>query len=114
MNTRIASLASHLKKKPATSPRVTTPTVLQMELFVNDVLRQSANTRDLIVDIPGMIEMSSSVMTLRAGDIIASGTPAGVGPLREADRVTIKIDQVGSMALNVIQDRSSAHGVWRK
>ena len=53
---------------------------LQGTLWVNGEVKQDANTRDLVLDIPGMIEMASSVMTLYPGDIIATGTPAGVGP----------------------------------
>jgi 2-keto-4-pentenoate hydratase/2-oxohepta-3-ene-1,7-dioic acid hydratase in catechol pathway len=50
---------------------------LQGRLWVNGELRQDANTRDLVLDIPGMIEIAASVMTLYPGDIIATGTPAG-------------------------------------
>ena len=52
---------------------------IDLELSVNGELRQKANTRDLIVGVAEMIAMASSVMTLYPGDIIASGTPAGVG-----------------------------------
>src|SRR5438094_910142 len=55
---------------------------LQGRLWINGELKQDANTRDLVLDIPGMIEMAASVMTLFPGDIIAAGTPAGVGPMR--------------------------------
>ena len=64
---------------------------IDLELSVNGDLRQKANTRNLIVDVPEMIAMASSVMTLYPGDVIASGTPAGVGPLRAGDRVAIRI-----------------------
>ena len=72
---------------------------LQARLWVNDELRQDANTRDLILDIPGMIELASRVATLLPGDIIATGTPEGVGPVRPGDRVRIAIDNVGEMTL---------------
>jgi 2-keto-4-pentenoate hydratase/2-oxohepta-3-ene-1,7-dioic acid hydratase in catechol pathway len=97
-----------------TSDEVASPETLQMELAVNGVIRQRANTRDLIVDIPAMIEMASSVMTLFPGDIIASGTPSGVGPLHAGDKVTIAIENVGSMELDVIQSDEHPHAVWRK
>jgi 2-keto-4-pentenoate hydratase/2-oxohepta-3-ene-1,7-dioic acid hydratase in catechol pathway len=97
-----------------TSDEVASPETLQMELAVNGVIRQRANTRDLIVDIPAMIEMASSVMTLFPGDIIASGTPSGVGPLHAGDKVTIAIENVGSMDLDVIQSDEPPHAVWRK
>jgi len=85
---------------------------IDLQLKVNGELRQSANTRDLIVDIPGMIAMASSVMTLQPGDVIASGTPAGVGPVHEGDEVTISITGVGAMRLRVIQGSSGRHPVW--
>jgi 2-keto-4-pentenoate hydratase/2-oxohepta-3-ene-1,7-dioic acid hydratase in catechol pathway len=72
---------------------------------VNDELRQSANTRDLIFDIPTIIETASASMTLETGDIIATGTPAGVGIgfkpprfLRASDVVRISIGGVGEIA----------------
>ena len=87
---------------------------IALELKVNGELRQKANTRDLIVGVPEMIAMASSVMTLYPGDVIASGTPAGVGPLRSGDRVTIRIAGVGEMALDVRQGDDGAHPVWNK
>jgi 2-keto-4-pentenoate hydratase/2-oxohepta-3-ene-1,7-dioic acid hydratase in catechol pathway len=85
-----------------TADEVPNPDSLETKLWVNDELRQNANTRDLIVDIPGMIELSSRVATLFPGDIIATGTPAGVGPIRRGDRVRIAIDHVGEMTLPVV------------
>lgn len=87
---------------------------IDLELTVNGELRQSASTRDLIVGVPEMIAMASSVMTLYPGDVIASGTPAGVGPLRANDRLAIRISGVGEMALDVKQGNSGAHPVWTK
>jgi len=84
-----------------TSDEVPDPGNLQTRLWVNDELRQDANTKDLIVDIPGMIEQCSKVATLYPGDIIAAGTPAGVGPVQRGDRVRIEIEHVGEMTLIV-------------
>lgn len=77
---------------------------LQARLWVNDELKQNANTQDLILDIPGMIELASRVATLLPGDIIATGTPEGVGPVKPGDRVRIAIDHVGEMNLNAIAE----------
>ncbi|BBQ01346.1 hypothetical protein BSFA1_64740 (plasmid) [Burkholderia sp. SFA1] len=85
---------------------------IEMRLFVNGEERQSASTRNLIVDIPEMIAMSSAVMTLEPGDIIASGTPAGVGPVEDGDVLEIVIDGVGAMTLQVRQGELGAHAVW--
>lgn len=97
-----------------TSDEVSSPAGLQMELTVNGEVRQRANTRDMIVDIPAMIAMASAVMTLYPGDIIASGTPAGVGPIDAGDRVGIQIENVGSMLLTVSRSTEAPHPVWRK
>ena len=79
------------------------PQALRGRLWVNDELRQDANTRDLVLDIPGMIEVASHIMTLEPGDIIAAGTPAGVGPLKGGDVVRIEFERIGSMTMNVVQ-----------
>jgi 2-keto-4-pentenoate hydratase/2-oxohepta-3-ene-1,7-dioic acid hydratase in catechol pathway len=76
---------------------------LNLRLWVNGELRQDANTRDLILDVPNMVAMASSVATLYPGDIIASGTPAGVGPIKAGDQVTIEIERVGRMSVLVEQ-----------
>lgn len=86
-----------------TADEVGDPNGIGMRLWVNDELRQDANTRDLVLDIPGMIEMASAVMTLHPGDIIATGTPAGVGPVVAGDRIRIEIERVGGMTVDVVQ-----------
>ncbi|WP_027940536.1 fumarylacetoacetate hydrolase family protein [Amycolatopsis taiwanensis] len=91
-----------------TADEVGDPTALEMQLWVNDDLRQHANTRDLVLDIPGMIEMASAVMTLHPGDIIATGTPAGVGPVSDGDTIRIRIDRVGEMSVPVRQGDAGA------
>ena len=79
------------------------PNALQGRLWVNDELRQDANTRDLVLDIPGMIEVASHIMTLEPGDIIACGTPAGVGPIKGGDVVRIEFERIGGMTMKVVQ-----------
>ena len=86
-----------------TADEVGDPSALDLKLWVNDGLRQHANTRDLIVDVPNMVSMASSVTTLFPGDVIASGTPAGVGPIKAGDTVTIEVERVGRMTVSVVQ-----------
>jgi 2-keto-4-pentenoate hydratase/2-oxohepta-3-ene-1,7-dioic acid hydratase in catechol pathway len=88
------------------------PTQLQGRLWVNGELRQDANTRDLIVDIPGMIEIASHIMTLEPGDIIAAGTPAGVGPIRGGDQVKIEFERIGSMTVSVVQSSGGKASIF--
>jgi 2-keto-4-pentenoate hydratase/2-oxohepta-3-ene-1,7-dioic acid hydratase in catechol pathway len=74
---------------------------IELRLWVNGVSRQNAFARDMIVGIAESVELCSAVMTLEPGDVIASGTMAGVGPLSAGDEVRIAIDRVGSMTLPV-------------
>jgi 2-keto-4-pentenoate hydratase/2-oxohepta-3-ene-1,7-dioic acid hydratase in catechol pathway len=95
-----------------TADELVDPTALDMKLWVNDELRQSANTSDLVLDIPGMIETASAVMTLYPGDIIATGTPAGVGPVSDGDTIRIAIEGIGEMSVPVIQGEQGATDVF--
>ncbi len=84
-----------------TADEVADPHALRNQLWVNGQPKQDANTRDMIVNIPALIELISSVMTLNPGDVIASGTPEGVGPIAPGDKVRIAIESVGEMTLPV-------------
>ena len=97
-----------------TADEVPDPANIDIELTVNGQLKQKANTSAMIVDVPEMIAMASSVMTLEPGDIIASGTPEGVGPMEPGDVVVIKIAHVGEMHLKCVRGEGAAHRVWKK
>jgi 2-keto-4-pentenoate hydratase/2-oxohepta-3-ene-1,7-dioic acid hydratase in catechol pathway len=80
------------------------PENLDVKCWVNDELRQDANTRDLIFDIPSLISTISAGLTLMPGDIIATGTPVGVGIgfnppkfLKTGDVVSISIGGLGTL-----------------
>jgi 2-keto-4-pentenoate hydratase/2-oxohepta-3-ene-1,7-dioic acid hydratase in catechol pathway len=75
---------------------------LDIEGWVNLDKRQSSNTRQLIFPLRDIVAFVSSVMTLLPGDVIATGTPAGVGPLKAGDRVTVKIAGIGELVNPVI------------
>ena len=68
---------------------------LAIECRVNGEARQRGNTRDLIFPVPELVRFISSVMTLEPGDVIASGTPAGVAPVEVGDRIEIEIEGIG-------------------
>lgn len=70
---------------------------LQVRAYVNGNLRQDSRTRELIFTIPELIEFISSVMTLLPGDIISTGTPSGIGPIRPGDQVTVHVEGVGAL-----------------
>lgn len=71
---------------------------------VNDTVRQMASTRDMIFSIQQIIAYVSSIMTLEAGDLILTGTPAGVGPLEDGDRVNVTIEGIGEIENWVVND----------
>ena len=71
---------------------------LNIETRVNGKVVQQGNTRDMVFDVPYLIEYISSVMTLLPGDVIMTGTPAGVGPIEAGDRVECEIEGIGSLA----------------
>jgi 2-keto-4-pentenoate hydratase/2-oxohepta-3-ene-1,7-dioic acid hydratase in catechol pathway len=84
------------------------PAALEVRCWVNGELRQHANTRDLIFDIPTLIETISAGITLYPGDIISTGTQAGVGIgfkpprwLQRGDTVRIDIDGIGSLTNSI-------------
>ena len=64
---------------------------------VNGQLRQMASTRDMVFSVPELVAFISSVMTLEPGDLILTGTPAGVGPLVAGDQVTAEIEGIGQI-----------------
>ena len=97
-----------------TADEVPDPSSMEMKLWVNDDLRQHANTRDLIVDMRQMVAVASSASTLQPGDLIATGTPAGVGPVRDGDVITIEVAHVGRMSVKVMQGTRGANVVFEK
>ena len=73
------------------------PTDLRLTAAVNGEVRQDGRTSQMIFDIATLIEFMSGVMTLLPGDVILTGTPAGVGPIVDGDSVTIDIEGIGAL-----------------
>jgi 2,4-diketo-3-deoxy-L-fuconate hydrolase len=85
-----------------TADELSDPANLQLTLSVNGETRQQASTADLVIDLEGLIEMASSFYTLHPGDLLFTGTPAGVGPVTAGDTITAEISQIGSMTVQVL------------
>ncbi|MFN3383479.1 MAG: fumarylacetoacetate hydrolase family protein [Archaeoglobaceae archaeon] len=68
---------------------------LRIETRVNGVVKQRSSTSNMIFDVPTLIEFVSSIMTLEAFDVIATGTPAGIGALKVGDFVEVEIEKIG-------------------
>jgi len=85
----------------ATADAVANPAALDLLLTVNGERRQQANTRDLILSIPELIEFAASFYTLHPGDVLLTGTPEGVGPVQPGDRLVAEIQGIGRMEVAV-------------
>jgi 2-keto-4-pentenoate hydratase/2-oxohepta-3-ene-1,7-dioic acid hydratase in catechol pathway len=79
------------------------PSALHVKTFLNGKLRQSGNTRNLIFTVPFLVRFISRIMTLFPGDIISTGTPAGVGPMQPGDRVDVQIEGIGTLSNQVMR-----------
>lgn len=84
-----------------TADEISDPANLDFQIAVNGEVKQRANTRDLIIGIPELIEFASSFYTLRPGDVIFTGTPEGVGPVAAGDVMVAEFDKIGSMKVAV-------------
>jgi 5-carboxymethyl-2-hydroxymuconate isomerase len=83
--------------------RVSNPQNLNIRLTVNGELRQDGCTEMMIYPIPALISYMSGIFTLEPGDVILTGTPAGVGQLLHGDDVEVEIPQVGTLRVRVVQ-----------
>jgi 2-keto-4-pentenoate hydratase/2-oxohepta-3-ene-1,7-dioic acid hydratase in catechol pathway len=78
------------------------PADVTVETFVNGVRKQSGHTSQMMFTVDAIIRYIAQVMTLEPGDVIATGTPAGVGPLAAADVVEVSVSGIGTLRNPVI------------
>jgi len=92
-------------------PFISNPELDVSDLFiqtrVNGELRQDSRTSNLIFNVPQLIEFISRIMTLEPGDVIATGTPPGVGELHVGDEVEVEIESIGILKNSVVKARNS-------
>jgi len=79
-------------------------TQLELRTFVNGTLQQRGNTRDLVTDIPALIEYLSGFMTLAPGDVILTGTPEGIVNVNAGDEVVCEIEDIGRLVNTIVGD----------
>lgn len=84
-----------------TADEIANPDALDLSLHVNGDLRQHSNTSQLVLDVAGLIEMASAMYTLLPGDVIMTGTPAGVGPVKPGDTIWASVQGVGEARVRV-------------
>jgi 2-keto-4-pentenoate hydratase/2-oxohepta-3-ene-1,7-dioic acid hydratase in catechol pathway len=73
------------------------PYALTLETYLNGELKQQAHTSQLIFPVYELVSFISHVMTLLPGDVIATGTPGGIGPMQPGDTVEVKIENIGTL-----------------
>jgi 2-keto-4-pentenoate hydratase/2-oxohepta-3-ene-1,7-dioic acid hydratase in catechol pathway len=75
---------------------------LEVRCEVNDEVRQLGRTKDMVFDVPTLVSYASHVMTLLPGDVLLTGTPAGVSPIVDGDTVTVSIEGIGLLSNRVV------------
>jgi 2-keto-4-pentenoate hydratase/2-oxohepta-3-ene-1,7-dioic acid hydratase in catechol pathway len=81
---------------------------LAVHTLVNGEVRQQARTSQLEHGVAELLAFASRVMTLLPGDVLLTGTPAGVGPLAAGDRVEVEVEGVGVLANEVVAERPAS------
>ena len=88
------------------------PADLLIQSYLNGERRQSSRTSQLIFSVPELVSFISGVMTLEPGDLIITGTPAGIGPMKPGDEIEVRIEKIGSLK-NVVQKTDNHGGTLR-
>ncbi len=78
------------------------PSALSLRTTVNGEVRQDGTTADMLLDVAACVSWVSQTMTLLPGDVVLTGTPAGVGPLQAGDEVTVSIEGIGSLSTRIV------------
>ena len=78
------------------------PHNLKIDLKLNGEIKQSSNTKHLLFKIPKLVEYISTFFTLEAGDIVATGTPSGIGPVQPGDIIEATIEKIGTLTNRVV------------
>jgi len=89
-----------------TADEIPDPDRLQLTLHQNGELRQNTNTSDLLFGTRRLIEFATSFYTMHPGDVLFTGTPAGVGPIRPGDRLRAACEGLGAMEVDVREFRA--------
>jgi len=88
-----------------THPEIGDPHNLKIKLKVNGNLKQNSNTKNLLFKVPDLMEYITKFFTMEAGDIIATGTPGGIGPIKPGDLIEASIEKIGTLTNEVILEK---------
>ena len=90
---------------PWVETEIPDPGKLTVEAYLNGEQRQRSNTSNLVFGVEYLISFMSRIMTLLPGDVIATGTPSGVGPMHPGDVVEIRVENIGALRNQVVAER---------
>lgn len=84
------------------------PNGVTIESYLNGERKQASNTKELIFPVEELVSRISQVMTLLPGDVIATGTPGGIGPMQPGDKIEVRIETIGSLRNPVVKIQEPA------
>jgi 2-keto-4-pentenoate hydratase/2-oxohepta-3-ene-1,7-dioic acid hydratase in catechol pathway len=102
--TRSKSFDTFAPLGPWIETAIPDPDNLAVESYLNGENRQRSSTRNLVFSVGALVAFISRIMTLLPGDVIATGTPSGVGPMQPGDVVEVRVEGVGTLRNRVISD----------
>jgi 2-keto-4-pentenoate hydratase/2-oxohepta-3-ene-1,7-dioic acid hydratase in catechol pathway len=102
--TRSKSFDTFAPLGPWIETAIPDPDNLMVEAFLNGERRQHASTSNMIFKVAAQVAFISRIMTLLPGDVIATGTPVGIGPMQPGDVVEIRVEGVGTLRNRIVSD----------
>jgi 2-keto-4-pentenoate hydratase/2-oxohepta-3-ene-1,7-dioic acid hydratase in catechol pathway len=103
--TRSKSFDTFAPLGPWIETEIPDPDNLTVEAYLNGERRQHSSTGNMVFPVATLVAFISRIMTLLPGDVIATGTPSGIGPMREGDVVEIRVEGIGSLRNRVVAER---------
>lgn len=83
------------------------PDNVEVEAYLNGQRKQHSNTANMVFGVATLVSFISKIMTLLPGDVIATGTPSGIGPMNPGDVVEVKVEGIGTLRNRVVAERAS-------
>jgi 2-keto-4-pentenoate hydratase/2-oxohepta-3-ene-1,7-dioic acid hydratase in catechol pathway len=104
--TRSKSFDTFAPLGPWIETAIPDPDNLMVEAYLNGERRQHGNTRNMVFGVATLVSFISRIMTLQPGDVIATGTPAGIGPMAPGDVVEIRVEGIGRLQNRLVTERA--------
>ena len=103
--TRSKSFDTFAPLGPWIETEIADPDHLTVEAFLNGERRQHSNTSNLVFSVATLVSFISRIMTLLPGDVIATGTPSGIGPMLAGDVVEIRVESIGALRNRLVSGK---------